>query len=327
MPIILAGDLGGTKTLLQATQQTDGGSRVLFDRELDSRAFPDFASALSDFLQQAGLATVDRACFAVAGPIQGDRVSMTNLAWEIDARALESQLGIGSVRLINDFEGIALGIDALGSKDLVTLQAGTPIAGAPRVVLGAGTGMGVAWLVWQGEHYVPLATEAGHLDFGPANDLQAGLLNHLQHKHGHVSWERVVSGPGLVEIFRFLQTGVGDGSGLELVDVDQESGARRITELALQHKHPIAIKALQLFVECYGAFAGNLALAGLTRGGVYVAGGIAPKIIEKLKSGAFISAFCDKGRYAALLRQIPVRVVMNPKVGLLGAARGAGEST
>lgn len=323
MPTILAGDLGGTKTLLQASERTGGGARVLLECELDSRAFPDFASALADFLKQAELATVDRACFAVAGPIEGDRVCMTNLAWEIDARALESRLGIGRVRLINDFEGVALGIEALGTEDVVTLQAGTPVAGAPRVVLGAGTGMGVAWLVWQGERYVPLATEAGHLDFAPANDLQAGLLSHLRRKHGHVSWERVVSGPGLVEVFRFLQSGVGAGSGLELVDVDGESGARRITELALQHKHPIAIKALQLFVECYGAFAGNLALTGLTRGGVYVAGGIAPKIIEKLKSGAFISAFCDKGRYAALLRQIPVRVVMNPKVGLFGAARAA----
>lgn len=320
MTLILAGDVGGTKTLLQAAESKEGHLKMLLERQYESRAHSDFPSALRDFLNQLGRPKIDAACFAVAGPIEGSRVKVTNLPWRIDAHDLETRFGIPGVRLLNDFEAIALGIEALGPGDLVTLQPGQPAERAMRVVLGAGTGMGVAWLAWRETRYAPLATEAGHMDFAPCNDLQAALFDHLKRKFGHVSWERVLSGPGLADIFRFLQGNIGASRGLAQVNLDDEGGAAVVTDLALNRKHPIAAKALELFVECYGAFAGNLALAGLTSGGVYLAGGIAPRIIESLRQGTFIQSFCDKGRFAGLMQQIPVRVVMNPAVGLLGAA-------
>lgn len=323
MTRILAGDVGGTKTLLTAAESQAGHLKVLRERQYESRAYSDFAALLRDFLGPLGSLRIDAACLAVAGPVEGNRAKLTNLPWRIDAHDLETRFGIPRVRLLNDFEAIALGIEALGPGDLVTLQPGQPAEHAMQVVLGAGTGMGVAWLAWRETRYLALATEAGHMDFAPANDLQAALFKHLRQKFGHVSWERVLSGPGLADIFRFLQGNIGASHGLAQVDLDDAGGAAMVSDLALNRKHPIAVKAIELFIECYGAFAGNLALAGLTRGGVYLAGGIAPRLIDPLRQGAFIQSFCDKGRFAGLLQQIPVRVVMNPAVGLLGAAREA----
>lgn len=323
MALILAGDVGGTKTLLAATQsnpEVSGCPKVLLERRYESRAYSDFFTVLRDFLNQLDSPRIDAACFAVAGPVEGSQVKVTNLPWRMDARDLEKRFGIPRVRLLNDFEAIALGIEALGPGDLVTLQPGQPAEHAMQVVLGAGTGMGVAWLTWRETHYAPLPTEAGHMDFAPANDLQSALFDHLKRKFGHVSWERVLSGPGLADIFRFLQGNIGASHGLAQMSLDDEGGAETVSELALNRKHPIAVKAIELFIECYGAFAGNLALAGLTRGGVYLAGGIAPRIIDPLRQGAFIQSFCDKGRFAGWMQQIPVRVVMDPKAGLLGAA-------
>lgn len=323
MTRILAGDVGGTKTLLTAAESKAGHLKVLRERQYESRAYSDLAALLRDFLGPLGGLRIDAACLAVAGPVEGSRVKLTNLPWRIDAHDLETGFGIPRVRLLNDFEAVALGIEALNPGDLVSLQPGQPDERAMRVVLGAGTGMGVAWLAWRETRYLALPTEAGHMDFAPANDLQAALFDHLRQKFGHVSWERVLSGPGLADIFRFLQGNIGASHGLGQVSLDDERGPETVSELALNRKHPIAVKAIELFIECYGAFAGNLALAGLTRGGVYLAGGIAPRLIEPLRQGAFIQSFCDKGRFAGLLQQIPVRVVMNQAVGLLGAAREA----
>ncbi|MDO8436864.1 MAG: glucokinase [Nitrosomonadaceae bacterium] len=319
----VCGDIGGTKTLLQALQSNDGALQMRYEQQYDSRAYAGFSDVLRDFLGKAGMNHVDcspaAACLAVAGPVVAQRAKLTNLPWLMDVAAIAAEFSIPSVKLINDFEAVALGIEALSESDLVTLQPGKPQAQGVRVALGAGTGMGVAWLTWQGERYLPLPTEAGHMDFAPANELQAGLLEYLWKKFGHVSVERVLSGPGLTDIFNFLQAGLATGSGLVKANMDSD-GAAQVTDLALNRKHPIAVKALDLFVEIYGAYAGNLALAGLSRGGVYVAGGIAPKIIGKLGEGGFMQAFCSKGRYSAMMSEIPVHVVMNQKVGLLGAA-------
>jgi glucokinase len=322
----ISGDIGGTKTLLQAAELKDGDVRVRCEQRYESSGYSSFSDMLRDFMNQISTLDTDgnpgSACFAVAGPIARQEVAPTNLPWVMNSAALSSEFSIPKVKLINDFAAIASGVGILPENDLMTLQVGQCHAGGMRVVLGAGTGMGVAWLAWQDGDYSSLPSEAGHIDFAPANELQDRLLHHLRKRLGHVSVERILSGPGLTNVFRFLQEESGDSR--ERIPMQlEEDDAARISDLAFNHKHPLAVKAMDLFVEVYGAYAGNLALAGLGRGGVYVAGGIAPKIIDKLREGGFMKAFRDKGRFSGLMEEIPVHVVMNPKVGLLGAAEEA----
>jgi glucokinase len=327
---VISADIGGTKTLLHAVESRDGNSQVSYERLYLSRDYPSFSDVLRDFLDEPKVAELGgkpaAACFAVAGPIAQKTASLTNLPWVMDSAAIAKEFSIPAVKLINDFKAVALSIDILSPDDLVTLQPGKPHAQGIRVALGAGTGMGGAWLVWQEGGYISLPSEAGHTDFAPADELQDRLLQYLRKKFGHVSIERLLSGPGLTNIFNFVfdsfGADLGDVSGLEQVRLNDNSAAH-ISDFAFQHKHPVAVKAMNLFVEIYGAYAGNLALAGLSRSGVYVAGGIAPKIIDKLREGGFMKAFCDKGRFSALMSEIPVHVVMNPKAGLLGATREA----
>ena len=326
---VISADIGGTKTLLHAAEPRDGNSQVCYERLYPSRDYPSFSDVLRDFLDQPKVAELGgipaAACFAVAGPIAQQTASLTNLPWVMDSEAIAEEFSIPTVKLINDFKAVALSIDILSPDDLVTMQSGKPHAQGVRVVLGAGTGMGGAGLIWQDGGYISLSSEAGHTDFAPADELQDQLLLYLRKKFGHVSIERLLSGPGMTNIFNFVFDSLGadlDVSGLEQVRLNDNSAAQ-VSNLAFQHKHPVAVKAMNLFVEIYGAYAGNLALAGLSRGGVYVAGGIAPKIIDKLQEGGFMKAFCDKGRFSALMSEIPVHVVMNPKAGLLGATREA----
>lgn len=324
----IGADIGGTKVLLQAAQSVEGGIRVCCERRYPSRDYPDFSRMLADFLREVastGLPDVPvSACFAVAGPIARQQVRLTNLPWVMDGAAISSEFSIPAVSLINDFKAVALGIGILSADDLATLQPGRPEARGTGVVLGAGTGMGGAWLVWQGDRHVPLPSEAGHMDFAPGNALQDELLQYLRARFGHVSVERLLSGPGLVNIFDFIVDRHGtDASMIAQAGDGTHQGPAQVTDLALNHRHPLALEALDLFVRIYGAYAGNLALAALSRGGVYVAGGIAPRIVGQLREGGFIEAFRDKGRFSGLMEEIPVHVVTNPKVGLLGAMREA----
>lgn len=322
----ISGDIGGTKTLLQAAELKDGNVQVRCERRYESSAYSSFSDVLSDFLDNVSALARDAnpasACFAVAGPIARQEVAVTNLPWVLNSALLSEQFSIARVKLINDFAAVALGVGILPEVDLLTLQAGEPYDGGMRVVLGAGTGMGVAWLTWRECGYSALPTEAGHMDFAPANEVQDRLLDYLREKFGHVSVERVLSGPGLTNVFHFLQGELDDSRELAAVQLEEDDAAR-VSDLAFNHKHLVAVKAMELFVEVYGAYAGNLALAGLCRGGVYVAGGIAPKIIDKLREGGFMKAFRDKGRFSRFMEEIPVHVVMNPKVGLLGASEEA----
>nr|WP_177186272.1 glucokinase [Nitrosomonas sp. Nm166] len=320
---IIYGDIGGTKTILQLAEVKDGVVYQLFEQRYDSQTFINFADLLRDFLNRSAVAHPPvAACFAVAGPIVAQQVTLTNLLWQISSAAITDEFSIPNVKLINDFEGAALAVEDLSLGDLVTLQTGQTHAHAMRVVLGAGTGMGVAWLPWLEGRYFALSTEAGHIDFAPTNKLQVSLFETLHDKFGHVSVERLLSGSGLTNIFNFLQMHQITSSGLTATHLKEDSGAT-ITTLAQTHRHPIAIKSLNLFAEIYGAYAGNLALAGLCRGGVYIAGGIAPKIINILKSGGFMRAFRDKGRFSALMNEIPVHVITNTEISLLGAKHEA----
>jgi glucokinase len=304
---VLAGDVGGTKTLLLLAEPSATGMRPLAERRFENREHPDFSSLLRQFLDQAPRRP-DAACFAIAGPVAGNRADMTNLSWLIDGAALSREQGF-PVRLVNDFEAVGYGIDALGPGDLETLQEGEAQPRGVRAVLGAGTGLGEGFMVWQGAGYKVFPSEGSHADFAPADEKQDALLHCLRRKYGHVSWERVVSGPGLADIYRCL-----GGGGAE---------PARIADAAQKGSDARAAEALALFVAAYGAEAGNLALKLLPRGGIYVAGGIAPQILSTLKDGGFLDAFRAKGRFAGLLATLPVHVVKNPKVGLLGAARVA----
>ena len=316
---IVYGDIGGTKTILQLAEIKDKEISEQLTHRYDSQAFANFSDILRDFLNTAGVSNYPAAaCFAVAGPIVAQQAKLTNLSWQINSADIANEFSIAHVKLINDFAAAALAIDNLRSDDLVTLQAGRAHAQAMRVVLGAGTGMGVAWLGWMEGRYFAFSTEAGHMDFAPVNTLQIRLLEALQEKFGHVSVERLLSGSGLTNIFNFLQT----QHGTSIIHLEEDSGAR-ITALAQKDEHPVAMQSLNLFAEIYGAYAGNLALAGLCRGGVYIAGGIAPRIISILDSGGFMQAFRDKGRFFALMNEIPVHVVTNPEISLLGAKQEA----
>lgn len=314
---VLAGDIGGTKTLLQLAEFSPGAlrpQRLLREARYDSAAWDDLTPLLADFLKDDP--RPHAACLAVAGPVQGDAARqsarLTNLPWQLDSQRLGAGLGLPAVRLINDFEAVGYGIEALAADELVPLHARPARPDAPRLVLGAGTGLGVALLMPCGGGYQVFPTEAGHMDFAPGDALQDGLLAFLRAEHGHVSWERLVSGPGLVNIYRYLCQRA-DAEPALLAAVDPAAA------IAGSGDDPRAAAALQLFIRLYGAIAGNLALACLARGGVYLAGGIATKILPHLQQGGFAHSYCDKGRMRAVVEAIPVQVVTNPQVGLLGA--------
>lgn len=306
---VLAGDIGGTKTWLRLSK--DGV--VLREERYDSAAFDGLATMVAGFL---GDLVPESACFGVAGPVRDGGAQITNLPWRIEAAEIAARFAIPRVELINDFQAVAYGIEVLAPGDLLTLQAGQVQEQGPRAVIGAGTGLGEGYLVWQDGAYRALPSEGSHADFAPADELQADLWRWLKQHYGHVSWERVVSGPGLEAIYRFLRER-GEMAESPLLAEGDPSAA--ISRSALEHGDPLASAALDLFIAAYGAEAGNLALKILASGGVYIAGGIAPKIAGRLKEGGFMRAFLDKGRFAGLLSGMPVHVVQNSQVGLLGA--------
>ncbi len=324
MSYLIAGDIGGTKTLLQLSS-ADGV--VLLQKSYSSAAYAGLDEILGEFLHEAGVSDIAAACFALAGPVSGRRVRLTNLPWEVDADAIASRFGIANVSLINDFAAVGMGIAKLKAEDLLTLQAGVEQARGVRLAVGAGTGLGVAWLTSAHGAYAVHASEGGHMDFAPVDDTQCALLHYLQQRHGHVSYERIVSGPGLLSIFEFLRdTGRGQPSLQLIAAMAAGDGAAVLTRLAQQDDEAIARSTLNLFMAIYGAFVGNLALAALPRGGVYVAGGIAAKIAPQMQGGAFMRAFLDKGRFAELLGTLPLHIVLNAQVGLLGAEHYARKS-
>jgi glucokinase len=295
--MLLAGDVGGTKALLALFER--GAPAPAFELRLASAEFPDFESLLGRFLDEAraglgGAPRVASACLGVAGPVRAELVRVTNLPWTIDAAQLRRRFAIGRLELVNDFAATAWGVGALAPQDLFTLQAGEPIEDAPRVVLGAGTGFGVAYVV----RGVPVAGEGGHGGFAPAGIEQDALWRFVHERLGRVQLEDVVSGPGLARIHEFM------------------SGERAAPEDA-------APQALDLFIACFGAAAGDHALNVMARGGVYVAGGIAARILPRLAAGGFLAAFNDKGGFAEHTRKMPVHVVTNERVALFGAATAA----
>lgn len=325
---VLAGDVGGTKVLLSLATVKDSRVEIATPWRADSAAHTGLLPIVQEFLHSNSIAgdSIDAACFGIAGPVRcavgHETAKVTNLPWTLDSTALARATGIPRVRLINDFQAFAYGIDALPAADLVVLQAGEPQPHQPRAVLGAGTGLGQGLLIWQHDHYEAVATEGGHVDFAPTDPLQVDLWRYLTAKFGRASYERVLSGPGLINIYLFLceRHKTPPASALQSASFD---AAATISEAALSGSDPLAVEALRLFVRIYGAQAGNCALACLATGGVYIGGGIAPKILPALQNGDFVQCFNDKGRMRDLLRTVAVSVVRNEQAGLLGAASAA----
>ena len=327
---ILAGDIGGTKTHLAlfVDERPRGGQlREVRGERLPSAAFADLGAAIRAFLREDEARAVTAAAFGIAGPVVGDTCRTTNLPWSIDGADLARELALPRVRLLNDFHALALGLGLLGTDDLELLQEGEVDPQGPQAVIGAGTGLGEAIVVPTAAGPRVLATEGGHADFAPRDDLEIGLLRHLIARHGHVSWERIVSGPGLATLLDYLvAAGHADLTPAARARLAHEDPGAVIGELALAGTDPACLLAVDRFLALYGAEAGNLALKVLPTGGLFIAGGIAPRLLPRLRAGAFLAAFRDKGRMARLLDRIRVAVVREPRVGLLGAARAAADA-
>ena len=321
--IILAGDIGGTNARLALVELDAGVARVTHTAVYPSASYPGLAPIVRRFLGETG-ATPERACYGIAGPVVDQRVQTSNLTWMIDARELARDTGIASTWLINDFSAVAYGIARLGPGDLETLQQGQPIQGGPIGLIGAGTGLGTGFLLWGNGAYGVHPSEASHTAFAARDEMEWGLAKFLIAQFGRVSWERVLSGPGFVNIYDYLvASGFGKPGVAVAEEMTRETPAAVITRHGLAGSDPVCVKTLDLFASIYGAQAGHIAVTLVATGGIYVAGGIAPKIIAKLRDGTFMRSFVAMGRFETLARQVPVHVVMNQDVGLLGAAAAA----
>ncbi len=321
--MILAGDIGGTKTRLAFFTVEGERLQSLVEETFPSRQYGGLDDIVRVFMSQQQV-SVTHAGFGIAGPVKHGRCETTNLPWVVDARQLASQLGIASVALINDLEANAYGVAVLAAKDFVVLNQGAPDAGGNAAIIAAGTGLGEAGFYWDSVRHHPFACEGGHADFAPRNELETELLRYLLTRFAHVSYERVLSGPGLYNLYQFLRdTGRGTEPPWLTEELHQQDPAATISQAALSGRCALCVQALDLFVSLYGAEAGNLALKVMATGGLYVGGGIAPKIMQKLQDSTFMQAFTAKGRMQPLLEAMPVRVILNDKTALLGAARCA----
>ena len=344
MTQILAGDTGGTKTILMVAEVSDvetGKPHLnrLYEERFVSAEFPDLVPMVRRFLAAAeaklGYApNPETACFSIAGPVVKNTCSLTNLSWLLDGERLKRDLAMSQVLLINDFVAVGHGIPGLSEADLLNLQTGEVQPESPIAIIGAGTGLGEGFLIREGQQYLVFGTEGGHTDFAPRSELEFQLLKYLRDRLSvsRISVERVVSGMGIVAIYQFLRDRQAIGETPEIAEAirtwECEAGlpeksvdpAAVISIAAAQSRDPLSKNTMELFVELYGAEAGNLALKLLPYGGLYIAGGVAAKNLPLMQSGSFINAMVDKGRMRALLERIPVYVILNEQVGLIGAA-------
>lgn len=318
--MIIAGDIGGTNVRLAYFDKAQG-REPLYLEKYASRDFSDFSSLLKKFINGLGKKEITAACFGIAGPVQEGRCQATNLPWVVDVKLLSQDLGIPKVFLINDLEANAWGISILRPEEFLVLNQGRELEGNAALI-SAGTGLGEAGLYWNGKEHLPFACEGGHCDFAPRNEEEIELWSYLKQKFEHVSYERILSGSGIYQIYRFLIDSQREKSVLSSSEVeDLKEPQKVITEMALKKQCPACIHALNLFSSVYGSEAGNIALKMLATHAVYVGGGIAPTIASILKEGHFMKAFVAKGRFMPMLSNISVKVLLNDQTALLGAAR------
>ena len=314
--MILAGDVGGTHTRLALFEK---GKKLQEERKFSSRSYKGLEEIVKEYLSSEKK-KVSKACFGIAGPVRDGKCKATNLPWEVDALELSCHLKIEKVSLLNDLEANAHGLKMLAPEELFLLQKGNPKQMGNRALISAGTGLGEAGLYWDGKNHHPFACEGGHADFAPRNEIEVELFLFLKKKFGHISYERVVSGPGLHAIYEFLiETGKEVGSEKTRAEMKSKDPSAVISEWGRQNKDRACSRAVDLFLSCYGAEAGNLALKLLSLGGCFIGGGIAPHLAERMRDG-FVSSFADKGRFRSLLETVPIWVILNDNTALLGAA-------
>jgi glucokinase len=321
--MILAGDIGGTHARLAFFDVLNGHYSLVSASVFPSREYAGLDQIVTKFVDASPVPPT-LACFGIAGPVTNGRVETSNLPWVIESKRLANELNIKKALLINDLEATAWGIGALSPTDVVALNEvkGKPVGN--QAVIAAGTGLGEAGMYWDGENHHVFASEGGHGDFAPQNDLEVELFRYLHARFGHVSYERILSGPGLVNVYHFLRdTNRGTEPKWLLEEMLHSDPAAVISKAALSGSCPLSEHALDLFISVYGAEAGNLALKYKATGGVFLAGGIAPKLLPKLTSSLFLKAFLDKGRMQHLMESMPVSVITNDSLALLGAARCA----
>ena len=314
MPI-LAADIGGTSSRLRLVD----GDKTLDEKDYSSQDYPNLDSILEDFIEANSTVELNTACLAVAGPVRDGKARVTNLPWEVYESRISEDFSIPQVKVINDFEAIGYALAILQPDDFYELQVGSPESVGTRALIGAGTGLGVAIVTRCGERWQVLPGEGGHVDFAPRSKEQQALLDYLLAQNSRVSVEMLLSGPGLERIYEFICSQNG------LDPVSARRTAESVSSTALIGRDPLAVKAMDIFVDIYGAQAGNLALTSMATGGVFIAGGIAPKILSVLKRGEFLDRFLDKPPMQELLRSMPVRVVLNTRSGLLGAVQLASD--
>ncbi len=324
--MIIAGDIGGTKTnvALFETRGRDLG-RIVVQQSFPSGGYDSLEAILADFVKAHRPDAVTGACFGVAGPVVRGRVEATNLAWKVSDESLARSLKLHSVQLINDLEATAYGIEELTAEQLYTLNEGEADPRGHRALIAAGTGLGTAGIFNDGGRFIPMASEGGHMDFAPRNGREFELLAYLHEKvRGRVSYERVMSGLGIFNIYSFMRDrGYGEEPAWLADEIVSGDATAAIARAGLGGRSELATMTLQMFVELYGAMAGNIALLFKATGGLYVGGGIAPKILDKLKDGTFMRNYGDKGRMSGLVMSIPVRVILDDKAALYGAGRRA----
>ena len=320
--MILAGEIGATRTRLAAFDSDGNTLNKVVEKIYMSQQETGLPDIISNFVKSEGI-PVHSACFGVAGPVRGGRSKISNLAWTIDSAELATMLKLKSVGLINDLEAFAYGIDGLESKDFVTLSAGSEDAIGNRAVISARTGLGVAGLYWDGFRHHPFACEGGHSSFSPSNEMEIELLQYLHKKYGRVSCERLLSGPGIKNIYDFLRdTKKAEEPGwLKEQLATSHDAPALISQLALENKSAVCEQALSIFVGIYGSQTGDCALNFMSTGGIFIGGSIAAKIVPRMKDPIFMQSFLDKGRMRGLLQDMPVKIVLNDDSGILGAAR------
>jgi glucokinase len=317
---VLAGDIGGTSTRLGIFEVEGGKYRVAEQGSYPSQEYPGLGEIVAEFVGSDGVGCL-AACFGVAGPVTGRRMRTTNLPWVIDADELARGSGIPTVMLLNDLEATGWGVSALGESQVGTLNPGQPDAVGNGAVIAAGTGLGEGGIYWDGNTARPFACEGGHSSFSPTDELGDRLLRYLRDSHGHVSWERVLSGPGLASLYRFMLADAGLSEPEWFIEAeDAGDPVPAISEAAFDGRCEASVRTLELFARFYGEEAANLALKVMATGGVWVGGGIAPKILQFLEGGAFMDGFLTKGRMRPLLESMPVKVILDDRTALLGAA-------
>lgn len=321
--MLLAGDIGGTKTILALYTPEEGPRNPIAQFTYPSTKYESLEAVVQEFMEQTR-AKIERATFAVAGPVLNGRAQITNLPWVMEEAQMCETLGLDGVKLINDLVAVGYGVPELQIEELYTLQTGTPVRGGAIGVVAPGTGLGETFLIWDGKRYRAHPSEGGHTDFGPTNPLQVGLLRYLQERFGHVSYERICAGIGIPNIYSYLKE---VGYAEELPAIAEQLAAATdwtpiIIQSALSQTEPSELcrGTMDIFVSVLAAEASNMALKILSTGGLYLGGGIPPRILPLLSGGAFLQPFLDKGRFADILSQMPVHVILNSKVGLLGAA-------